>query len=135
MNLIEIILGLLYTLKPTKFGFQLTAEGFSEKMPLLINTIVETLYKFELSSETLKTVLEVHKKGLQSCAAEPLKSQSKYLLNTFLNARTWTREQRLQALTDSLTVEDVVNFNKSFFDCHSLECLFYGHITKDQVYV
>ena len=124
--------GLFYSIKPTKYGFHVTAEGFSEKMPLLINTIMEMVYKCEMSQETLKTVLEVHRKGLQSCASEPLKSQSKYLLNTFLSAKTWTREQRLGALED-IVKDDVVDFAKKFLDNHSLECLFYGSINKDQV--
>ena len=119
-------------MKPTKYGFHLTAEGFSEKMPLLIKTITEALYTGTISQETFKTVLEVHRKGLQSCSAEPLKNQSKYFLNTFLSARTWTREQRLGAL-DDITREDVVNFSKSFLDTHSLECLFFGSVSKEQV--
>ena len=124
--------GLYYSLKPTKYGFHLTAEGFSEKIPLLIRTITEALYTIAISQETFKTVLEVHRKGLQSCSSEPLKNQSKYLLNTFLSENTWTREQRLGAL-DDITREDVVNFSKNFLDTHSLECLFFGSVSKEQV--
>ena len=124
--------GLFYSLKPTKFGFHLTAEGFSEKMPLLISTITESLYTGDVSQETFKTVLEVHRNGLQSCASEPLRNQTKYLLNTFLSAKTWTREQRLGAL-DDITREDVVQFAKNFLDNHSLECLFFGSVSKEQV--
>ena len=124
--------GLYYSLKPTKFGFHLTAEGFSEKMPLLIKTIAESLYTSAVSQETFKTVIEIHRKGLQSCSSEPLKNQSKYLLNTFLSANTWTREQRLGAL-DDISREDVINFSKNFLDTHSLECLFFGSVSKEQV--
>ena len=124
--------GLYYSLKPTKFGFHLTAEGFSEKMPLLIRTIAENLYTGAVSQETFKTVIEIHRKGLQSCSSEPLKNQSKYLLNTFLSANTWTREQRLGAL-DDISREDVINFSKNFLDTHSLECLFFGSVSKEQV--
>ena len=121
-----------YSLKPTKFGFHLTAEGFSEKMPLLIKTIAESLYTGAVSQETFKTVIEIHRKGLQSCSSEPLKNQSKYLLNTFLSANTWTREQRLGAM-DDISKEDVINFSKNFLDTHSLECLFFGSVSKEQV--
>ena len=124
--------GLYYSLKPTKFGFHLIAEGFSEKMPLLIRTIAENLYTGAVSQETFKTVIEIHRKGLQSCSSEPLKNQSKYLLNTFLSANTWTREQRLGAL-DDISREDVINFSKNFLDTHSLECLFFGSVSKEQV--
>ena len=124
--------GLYYSLKPTKYGFHLIAEGFSEKIPLLIRTITEALYTVAISQETFKTVLEVHRKGLRSCSSEPLKNQSKYLLNTFLSENTWTREQRLGAL-DDITREDVVNFSKNFLDTHSLECLFFGSVSKEQV--
>ena len=76
--------GLVHSIKPTKFGFQITAQGFSEKMALLVSTLVASLYKLDFTEAELNTVLEVHRKGLQSCAAEPLKNQSKYLLNALL---------------------------------------------------
>ena len=76
--------GLPHSIKPTKFGFQITAQGFSEKMPLLVSTMVAAIYKLDFTEAELNTVLEVHRKGLQSCAAEPLKNQSKYLLNALL---------------------------------------------------
>ena len=124
-----MLIGLMYTLKPTKYGFHLTADGFSDKMALLIRTILETLYKCDI--DTLDCVLEVHRKGLESCASEPLKNQSKYLLNTLMSARAWTREQRLDALKD-ITKDDVINYSKNFLDTHTLECLFYGSISKHQ---
>ena len=145
--------GLLYTLKPTKFGFHVTAEGFPEKMSVLVARIAEAVYSCALGPATLAAVLEVHRRGLQSCAAEPLRSQSRhsrpllsgdptcipaslarYLLNTLLSARTWTRDQRLAAL-DNIAAEDVVQFANSFLDNHSLECLYYGSIAKEQVAV
>ena len=76
--------GLIHSIKPTKFGFQITAQGFSEKMSLLVSTMVAAIYKLDFTEAELNTVLEVHRKGLQSCAAEPLKNQSKYLLNALL---------------------------------------------------
>ena len=57
---------------------------------------------------------------------------ARYLLNTLLSARTWTRDQRLAAL-DNIAAEDVVQFAHSFLDNHSLECLYYGSIAKEQV--
>ena len=124
--------GLFYSLKPTKFGFQLCAEGFSEKMVLLISSIVEAVYKVDFTADQIKTVLEVHSKALQSCAAEPLRNQSKYLLNALLSARVWTREQRLAAM-ENISQQQVVDFGRNFLDSHSVESLFYGNISKQQV--
>ena len=50
--------------------------------------MVAAIYKLEFTEAELSTVLEVHRKGLQSCAAEPLKNQSKYLLNALLRCFT-----------------------------------------------
>ena len=124
--------GLFYSLKPTKFGFQLCAEGFSEKMGLLISSIVEAVYRCDFTADQLKTVLEVHRKALQSCAAEPLRNQSRYLLNALLSARVWTREQRLAAM-ENIDQQQVGSFGRNFLDSHSVECLFYGNISKQQV--
>ena len=119
--------GLVHSIKPTKFGFQITAQGFSEKMALLVSTLVASLYKLDFTEAELNTVLEVHRKGLQSCAAEPLKNQSKYLLNALLryfctsqlrllvnlfkllSEKVWTREQRLAAM-EGITLPEVVKF-------------------------
>ena len=124
--------GLFYSLKPTKFGFQLCAEGFSEKMGLLISSIVEAVYRCDFTADQLKSVLEVHRKALQSCAAEPLRNQSRYLLNALLSARVWTREQRLAAM-ENIDQQQVGSFGRNFLDSHSVECLFYGNISKQQV--
>ena len=128
-----VVSGLFYSLKPTKFGFQLCAEGFSEKMGLLISSIVEAVYKCDFTADLIKTVLEVHRKALQSCAAEPLRNQSKYLLNALLSARVWTREQRLAAM-ENISQQEVVSFGRNFLDSHSVESLFYGNISKQQVW-
>ena len=119
--------GLVHSIKPTKFGFQITAQGFSEKMALLVSTLVASLYKLDFTEAELNTVLEVHRKGLQSCAAEPLKNQSKYLLNALLryfctsqlrllvnlfkllSEKVWTREQRLAAM-EGITLPEVIKF-------------------------
>ena len=101
-------------------------------MGLLISSIVEAVYKCDFTSDQIKTVLEVHSKALQSCAAEPLRNQSKYLLNALLSARVWTREQRLAAM-ENINQQQVVNFGRHFLDSHSVECLFYGNISKQQV--
>ena len=69
--------------------------------------------------------------ALQSCTAEPLRNQSKYLLNALLSATVWTREQRLAAM-DKIHRQEVVNFGRNFLDRHSVECLYYGSISKDQ---
>lgn len=124
--------GLDQSLKPTKFGFQLSAQGFSEKMPLLVSTMVAAIYNLDFTEAELNTVLEVHRKGLQSCSAEPLKNQSKYLLNALLSEKVWTREQRLGAM-EEITLEEVLNFAKTFLDSHSLETLYYGNLSKTQV--
>ena len=117
--------GLVHSIKPTKFGFQITAQGFSEKMALLVSTLVASVYKLDFTEAELNTVLEVHRKGLQSCAAEPLKNQSKYLLNALLryfctsqlrllvnlfkllSEKVWTREQRLAAM-EGITLPEVI---------------------------
>ena len=122
-----LLAGLVHSIKPTKFGFQITAQGFSEKMALLVSTLVASVYKLDFTEAELNTVLEVHRKGLQSCAAEPLKNQSKYLLNALLryfctsqfrllmnlfellSEKVWTREQRLAAM-EGITLPEVNKF-------------------------
>ena len=49
MRFFIILAGLSYTLKPTKTGFELTARGYNEKMPQFLYTIVEAIYKLDLS--------------------------------------------------------------------------------------
>ena len=56
--------GLPHSIKPTKFGFQITAHGFSEKMPLLVSTMVAAIYKLDFTEAELNTVLEVLHRSL-----------------------------------------------------------------------
>ena len=103
-------------------------------MPLLLSTVADAIYSLEFTEAQLNTVLEVHRyaqahlsysgaccrKGLQSCAAEPLRNQSKYLLNALLSQRVWTREQRLGAM-EGITLAEVLGPD-SFSSCYSCSC-------------
>ena len=64
-----------------------------------------------------------------SCKAEPLKAQSRYLLNTLLTHSVWTREERLAALP-GITHSELCSHARALLDRHALEALYYGNLSK-----
>ncbi|XP_023335027.1 insulin-degrading enzyme isoform X2 [Eurytemora carolleeae] len=127
-----LLAGLSYTLKAAKYGFELLVQGYSEKIFMFLLEILNAIYSTQYTQDVFCTVLHVHKKGLLSCFAEPLKSQSRYLVNTLLSSRVWTRQERWESLQD-IELHEVEDFARTFLDKHSLECLGFGNVDKDQI--
>ena len=122
--------GLFYSLKPTKYGIELSVRGYSARQHLYLSKLLSTLYatKSCFSKERFEQVKEIHKKGIESAEAEPLKNQAKHLLSYILCPKTFHRSDRLQQLS-TVTYDDVLSYANDFLLHHSVECFFYGNLT------
>ena len=121
--------GLFYSLKPTKYGMELSVRGYSARQHLYLGKILATLYatKNVFSKERFEQVKEIHRKGIESSEAEPLKTQAKYLLSYILCPKTFHRSDRLQQLS-TVSYEDVLSYADDFLLHHSTECFFFGNL-------
>lgn len=125
--------GLFYTLKPTKYGIELSVRGYSAKQHLYLSKILSTFYAYKtiFAKDRFEQIQELHRKGIESSEAEPLKNQAKYLLSYILCPKTFHRSDRLQQLS-TVKFEDVLLYVDKFLLQHSVECFFFGNLTMPQ---
>lgn len=90
--------GLFYSLKPNKMGVELSIRGYSENQDIYLTNILSVLYgeKTFSNEDRFDDVYEMHKKGIESSEADPLKSQVKFLLCSILCPRTFLRMERMK---------------------------------------
>ena len=121
--------GLFYSLKPAKYGIELSVRGYSAKQHLYIQQILSTLYgtRNKFSKERFEQVKDIHRKGIESAETEPLKTQAKHILSYILCPKTFHRSDRLQQLS-TVTYEDVLSYADDFLLHHSVECFFFGNL-------
>ena len=122
--------GLFYSLKPTKYGIELSVRGYSARQHLYLGKILSSIYatKSCFAKDRFEQVKEIHKKGIESAEAEPLKNQAKHLLSYILCPKTFHRSDRLQQLS-TVSYNDVLSYANDFLLHHSVECFFYGNLT------
>ena len=136
--------GLFYSLRPNKMGVELSIRGYSENQDIYLTNILSVFYgeKTFSSEDRFGDVYEMHKKGIESSDADPLKSQVKFLLCSILCPRTFLRKERMkvrahhsirhtqsggmhacfafQALP-GITLSDIAGYAESFLTRHSTE--------------
>ena len=90
--------GLFYSLKPNKMGVELSIRGYSENQDIYLSNILSVIYGENTFSneDRFEDVYEMHKKGIESSEADPLKSQVKFLLCSILCPRTFLRRERMK---------------------------------------
>ena len=90
--------GLFYSLKPNKMGVELSIRGYSENQDIYLGNILSVIYggKTFSNEDRFEDVFEMHKKGIESSEADPLKSQVKFLLCSILCPRTFLRRERMK---------------------------------------
>ena len=90
--------GLFYSLRPNKMGVELSIRGYSENQDIYLTNILSVFYgeKTFSSEDRFGDVYEMHKKGIESSDADPLKSQVKFLLCSILCPRTFLRKERMK---------------------------------------
>ena len=122
--------GLFYSLKPTKYGLDLSIRGYSARQHLYLSTILSSLYstRDKFSKERFEQVKDIHQKGIESADSEPLKAQAKHLLSYILCPKTFHRSDRLQQLS-TVSYEEVLAYADDFLLHHSVECFFFGNLT------
>ena len=82
------------------------------------------------SKDRFEQVKDIHRKGIESAEAEPLKTQAKHLLSYILCPKTFHRSDRLQQLS-TVSYEDVLSYADNFLLHHSVECFFFGNLTMN----
>ncbi len=111
-----------------KNHLHLTLSGFSEKMPLLLQEIVQAMPQNPPSKEQFDLYFARHEKSYANGSkALPVK-QAKELLVFLINPSRITKEDQLSALRQ-ISYEDLLFFHQNVFNKSYFQALFAGNLS------
>ncbi|VVC24106.1 Peptidase M16, middle/third domain,Peptidase M16, C-terminal,Metalloenzyme, LuxS/M16 peptidase-like [Cinara cedri] len=121
--------GLYLTLEPSTHGFKITINGFTQKMHILINTIIEKLLTFKINSLQFNIFKEEKIKQLKSAIMDQPCNTAILYSSIILSEVGWTTNELLASIYD-VNIENIEEFIEEFFSHMFMESLIYGNIDK-----
>jgi len=106
-------------------------KGYNDKLPNLLQKLVEKLTNFTVDSQRFKILKESYVRALQNFRAEQPYQHATYHTNMLLAERAWSKQDLLNA-TEDLTAESLQAFIPFLFSQLHLEFLVAGNVTKQQ---
>lgn len=118
-----------YGLSPSRRGLQLRLYGYSDRLHVLLDTLLVALTDPDVSEARFEQLKSDLQRRLRNTGEDPVLNQMVRRLNTALIRHNRTPEALLEAL-DSLTLEDVLAQGKALLDNQSMTLLIHGNQTE-----
>lgn len=112
-------------------GITLSISGYSDKQKVLLNSLLISIKRFKLKTLAFNTLQDSLMRRLRDFDQHTLFEKAQIELNTLLISSTW-HPSELQTVMESLTVEDVRNFQKDFWKKIQVEMFVHGNVTQQQ---
>ncbi|CAL1547485.1 unnamed protein product [Lymnaea stagnalis] len=125
------IAGLKYSLDSSIYGLTLTVKGYSDKLPILLEKILEKMATFKVDPNRLAIFKDIHGRNLRNFQAEQPHQHAIYYTNMLTSETLWNKEELLQAL-DDVTATNLQHFISQLLGKLFIEGLVFGNVTKAQ---
>lgn len=112
-------------------GITLTLAGYSDKQDVLLKAVLNSIKKFRVKESDFNAVREVMLRRLRDFDQHTLYEKAQIELNSLLISSMW-HPTELQVATESLTLEKVKEFQKTFWQSPQVEMLVHGNVTQLQ---
>ena len=120
--------GMGYSFGIDKSKITLTLSGFSEKLPLLLATIVNQMPQSPPSKEQFDLYVSRLSRAYENGAKSLPIEQAKDLLSSLITQGKTTKQENLKALR-KISFEDFLSFHKALFEKAYFEALFAGNLS------
>lgn len=114
----------------TRYGFQLYAAGFSDKLPLLIERAVSAIISFTVDRRRFAVLHTDYLRRLRNHDNEQPAALSGYWLTAALLERTWDSDALLRC-GSALTADTLERVWPMFWQWLHVECLVAGNLSAD----
>ncbi|MCB1112628.1 MAG: insulinase family protein [Chlamydiia bacterium] len=124
--------GLKYTIEKTNYGIAITINGYSDKAPLFLNTLLDALHKADIpNADTFRIHKETLARKYDNFLMESPLDQTIEKLRSILYKEFTTNKQKATAIR-KVTLKEFKQFAHTLLEKTYLEALLYGNITQDQ---
>lgn len=124
------VAGLSASFLPTETYLKLDLSGYQQKMPIMVNTMLQKLQHFNVTPELFAREKKTYVESLQNVATQmPYRQAFTHLGNTLLKNPTIV--ERLTAL-QALSLNDLTQVHKALLAKMAVRMLVYGNNTPEQ---
>ncbi|XP_046548482.1 insulin-degrading enzyme-like [Haliotis rubra] len=123
--------GLGYNLDNTMYGMTLSVKGYSDKLHVLLQKIVERFTTYTVDPKRYEIIKELYYRGLKNFVAEQPHQHAIYFTSVLVSEMVWTKCELLESL-DDVTLEGLQAFIPQLLSKVYVEGLMYGNITKQR---
>ncbi|KRX66110.1 Insulin-degrading enzyme [Trichinella sp. T9] len=124
-----MLAGLKYSVVSTLDGMQINVSGYSEKLPVLLSSIVDKMLSLKVEPTTFDRLKERFIRRLRNFDMEPPYQQSMYYSTLLLSDRTWSKKELLREAV-GLKIEMIDDFKRILFSEMHIEALVFGNASE-----
>eukprot|EP00271_Cylindrocystis_brebissonii_P018956 TRINITY_DN5550_c0_g1_i1.p1 TRINITY_DN5550_c0_g1~~TRINITY_DN5550_c0_g1_i1.p1 ORF type:complete len:1062 (+),score=215.89 TRINITY_DN5550_c0_g1_i1:412-3597(+) len=125
------IAGLSYSIEATVLGFQVSVQGYSHKIRLLAQKIVDKIAEFRVREERFQDIKEKQLKDFENFKYDQPYQQAMYNASILLEYRRWHMSEYLTVLP-GLEAQDLRNFVPHLLSRMFMECHVAGNLSVDE---
>lgn len=125
------LVGLKYTIAPTRDGLSLKVNGYNDKMDHLLVKLVDELVNFTPSKERFQVVKEKLLRTYKNHSLSTPYTQVGQYSVSLLNEGSWLLEEECAALESGAEFEDLCSFSHLMWKQAYTEILIHGNFGKE----
>ncbi|KAI3760627.1 hypothetical protein L1987_51025 [Smallanthus sonchifolius] len=125
------VAGLYYAISHTDNGFQVTLTGYSHKLKILLETVIEKITTFEVKPDRFYVIKELVAKQYENFKFQQPYQQAMYYCSLLLKDRSWPWNDELEVLS-VLGPEDLSRFYPQILSRIFIECYAAGNIEPNE---
>ena len=125
------IAGLSYVVNNTKYGLSIQLRGYYDKQALLLQKIIDVITNLKIDPQRFEMLKDSYHRGLKNFSKDQPHQHVVYYASLVLTQCGWSKEQLLERVEDSLTIESVEEFIPQFLSRLHLEMMVHGSVSRD----
>lgn len=113
------------------YSIKLNVAGYSDKLPLLLEKVVEKMKHLQITKESFNVMKDQVKRAYRNFFLEPPFQHATYYLTYAIREKMWTCEELSRELTD-IQIHDVQEFYPTILSHLHIETLVHGNLEQER---
>lgn len=114
----------------TTAGIRIFVEGFSDKQPLFLETILHEIFKFKIDLRHFEDIYDAYLADLKGFEGEKPQHMAIYYLEQILNEHVWSNEELVAAMK-VITICRLKTFAKEVLTQTYADCFIFGNVDEE----
>jgi insulysin len=117
----------------TTSGIRIHIEGFSQKQPIFLETILQEIFRFKVTQRRYESTYDSYWGDLKSVKDGRPQHIAIYYLGVVLTEQMWTNEELIQSMK-FITMRRLQTFIKEVLSQTHAECFIFGNVNEEKAF-